>query len=72
MIQYGQWCSQDTDLQLLVSASRIHQDHQVSWWDALIIEAALRSGASTLLTEDLHDGQVFGTLTVRDPFQGAR
>ncbi|CRK61681.1 hypothetical protein [Alloactinosynnema sp. L-07] len=72
VIQYGPWCTQDTDLQLLVSASRLHQDHQVSWRDALIIEAALRSGASTLLTEDLHHGRIFGTLTVRDPFRPAR
>jgi len=43
---------------------------RISFWDALIVEAALTAGASTLLTEDLQDGQVFdGLLRVENPFQ---
>lgn len=65
---YSEWCVTNTDPQLLVSASLLCETHQLSWWDALVIEAALRSGASTLLSEDLRDGQRFGTLTIRNPF----
>jgi predicted nucleic acid-binding protein len=65
---YSEWCVMNTDPQLLVSASVLCERHQLSWWDSLVIEAALRSGATTLLSEDLQDGQTFGTLTIRNPF----
>ncbi|TCO58582.1 PIN domain-containing protein [Actinocrispum wychmicini] len=67
---YGEWCVMNTDTQLLVSASMLCERHSVSWWDALVIEAALRSGATTLLSEDLQDGRQFGTVTIRNPFAG--
>jgi predicted nucleic acid-binding protein len=67
---YGEWCSINTDPQLLVSATFVQERHSVSWREALIIEAALRSGASTLLSEDLQDGRRFGLVTVRNPFAG--
>lgn len=44
-------------------------EHQLNWWDALILEAALRAGATTLLSEDGHAGQRFGQLTVENPFE---
>jgi predicted nucleic acid-binding protein len=65
---YGEWCVQNTDTELLVSASVLCERHSLSWWDALIVEAALRSGATTLLSEDLQDGREFATLTIRNPF----
>ena len=67
---YSEWCVMHTDPQLLVSASALAEKHQLSWWDSLIIEAALRSGATTLLSEDLQDGRTFGTLTIGNPFAG--
>jgi predicted nucleic acid-binding protein len=39
-----------------------------SFWDALIIEAALAGGAERLLTEDLQDGQVIDGLRIENPF----
>lgn len=65
---YSEWCVMGTDPQLLVSASVLCETHKLSWWDSLVIEAALRCGASTLLSEDLQDGRSFATLTVRNPF----
>lgn len=66
--EYGEWCSMGTDPQLIVSASILDERHNLQWWDALILEAAMRSGATTLLTEDMQHGQRFGRLTVRNPF----
>jgi len=42
--------------------------HQLQWWDALILEAALRAQADVLVTEDGQYGQRFGKLTVENPF----
>ncbi len=42
--------------------------HRLSWYDSLIVAAALESHSDVLLTEDLQDGQKFGSLIVRNPF----
>jgi predicted nucleic acid-binding protein len=39
-------------------------------WNALIVEAAIRSGATILYTEDMHHGTRYGTLELRNPFLG--
>jgi predicted nucleic acid-binding protein len=40
----------------------------LSFWDALVVEAALRAGARRLLTEDLQHGQRIEELVVENPF----
>ena len=40
-----------------------------SFYDSLIVAAAIDSGCTALITEDLQNGQVIaGTLTIRNPF----
>jgi predicted nucleic acid-binding protein len=39
-----------------------------SWWDSLIVAAAVSGGCRYLLTEDLQDGQVVDALTIVNPF----
>lgn len=41
---------------------------QLSFRDALIVEAAVDSGCQRLYSEDLQNGRVYGTVTVRNPF----
>lgn len=52
----------------LLRASRIHRQHKVSWWDALIVNSAMELGCSILWSEDLAVGRRFGGLTIRNPF----
>lgn len=66
---YTDWCSVNTDVGLIVSGSGLTEEHSVSFWDALIIEAALRANASRLLSEDLQHGRKFGDLVVENPFR---
>jgi len=40
----------------------------ISYWDAVIVEAAREAGCTTILTEDLQDGMDFGGVRVSDPF----
>lgn len=49
-------------------AVEIHQRWKFSFYDSLIIAAALTAGCTRLLTEDLPHGQQIETLTVQDPF----
>lgn len=53
-------------LHALVAADR----WRLSLWDALIVEAARRAGAGTLLSEDLQHGMNFDGVTVENPFAG--
>lgn len=39
-----------------------------SFWDALIVEAALSGGAERLLSEDMQHGQVIDGLVIENPF----
>jgi len=52
----------------VIAAMDIVQRYQMQWWDALIVEAALRANAEVLYSEDLQHGQRFGALTVVNPF----
>lgn len=67
---YAQWCTANTDVGLIVSGSKLTEEHSISFWDSLIIEAALRANASRLLSEHLQHGRTFGDLVVENPFRG--
>jgi len=41
---------------------------QLSFWDALVVVAAARTGSTVLYTEDLHDGQGILGVRVTNPF----
>jgi predicted nucleic acid-binding protein len=61
------------DVPMILAAAGRVRSASISFWDALIVEAALVSGATRLLTEDLQDGHVFdGVLRVENPFRFAR
>jgi predicted nucleic acid-binding protein len=42
--------------------------NQISWYDALIVAAALQGQCKVLYSEDLQHGQRFGDLVVKNPF----
>ena len=41
--------------------------YEISFWDALIIHAAQTAGATILYSEDLSNGQMYGTVRVVNP-----
>jgi predicted nucleic acid-binding protein len=50
------------------SALAIARDHNLSFYDALIIASALEAGCDTLYSEDLQDGRRFPGLEIVNPF----
>ena len=56
------------DKAMILSAVRTSRIHQLSLWDALIVQSATESGCRRLLTEDLQHGQRFGLLQIENPF----
>lgn len=57
-----------TDKEMVLQATVRMQRHQIHYWDALIVEAALRAGVAILYSEDMQDGMRFDTVEVRNPF----
>lgn len=56
------------DKTIISLAMKRHQSNEFSFWDSLIVEAALQSGCNILLSEDMQNGRVIGSLTIKNPF----
>src|SRR6266536_2562709 len=65
---YSQWPTVQVDVALILAASKLEERHTLSFWDALIVEAARRAGATRLLTEDLQAGRQVGGVKINNPF----
>ncbi len=59
------------DAALFRHAVAISTRYKISYWDAAIVGAAEALGATTLFSEDLNSGQIYGSVTVVNPFVGA-
>ena len=57
-----------TDARLVRSAVDTSIDHQLSLWDALILEAAAAADCDVLLSEDLSAGSTLRGVRIENPF----
>ncbi len=53
----------------ILEALDLESRYQVSFWDALVLQAAHASGAAILYSEDLSDGQTYGSVRVINPLR---
>jgi predicted nucleic acid-binding protein len=65
---YSAWPVVSVDVPLILAASTLEERHSLSFWDALIVEAASRAGACTLVSEDLQAGRRIRGLVIENPF----
>jgi predicted nucleic acid-binding protein len=55
----------------MLAACRLRSRYSLSFWDSLIVAAALASGYTRLISEDMNDGLVVeNSLTIVNPFRG--
>jgi predicted nucleic acid-binding protein len=54
---------------MYAEALRLHANHSLSWYDSVIIAAAIEGGAHVLYSEDFQHGKEFGNLRVENPFR---
>jgi predicted nucleic acid-binding protein len=64
---YSIWCAETTPTEI-ASAFRIEDESRISFWDALIISSASKSGATRILSEDLNAGQRIAGIIIENPF----
>ena len=68
VVVYASWPVVQVDVPLVLAASELEERHTLSFWDALVVEAARRAGATRLVTEDLQAGRRIGGVAVENPF----
>ncbi len=56
------------DSALILAAIARSREDRFSFWDALIIQAALSGGAQRLYSEDMQDGRMIEGLRIENPF----
>jgi len=54
--------------EIVLSAIRLAERYQISYWDAAILAAAKELAATTVLSEDLSHGQTYDGVIVLTPF----
>lgn len=58
------------DGRLILSAIHLSRGSRLSFWDALIVQAAIEGHASTLYSEDMQHGLTLDGLKIVNPFLG--
>jgi len=59
---------QDFTEEILLKASLLRQKHSISFWDSLIVAAALESDCRFLVSEDMQNQQKINNLTIYNIF----
>lgn len=62
------WPLMVVDFAAIRAAIELAHQAELSFWDALVVVAAARSGAAVLYTEDLNDGQEILGVRITNPF----
>lgn len=60
---------QDLDIAVVMRGIENAERFRISYWDGAIIAAAERLGVDTLYSEDLNDGQSYGSVRIVNPFE---
>lgn len=65
---YSRWPLHSPLAEDVLVATAISEDHNISFWDAMIVRSASAFGCSQLWTEDLSAGQVIAGVEIVNPF----
>ncbi|MDO8446699.1 MAG: PIN domain-containing protein [Deltaproteobacteria bacterium] len=67
---YKKYSVVDVSKEIMIKASTLREEYKFSFWDSIVVSAALFSDAGTLYTEDMHDGLIVeGHLRIVNPFK---
>lgn len=66
---YSTWDIVVNTAESVLQALDIESRYQVSFWDALIVQAATSSEATIIYSEDMADGQTYGAVRVVNPLK---
>jgi predicted nucleic acid-binding protein len=66
--RYGRWPVHAITTGDILEAADLEDRHSLSFWDALIVVAAVRSGAERIVSEDLQHDRTIGGVRIENPF----
>jgi predicted nucleic acid-binding protein len=69
MDDLAEWPLFTVDYPAIRQAVDLSTSNQLSFWDALVVVSAARSGAKLLYTEDLNHGQEIAKVRICNPFR---
>ncbi len=64
---FSHWCVATSPADIR-QAFLIEDGARIGFWDALIVAAALRCGATKVISEDLNPGQTIAGIQIENPF----
>lgn len=67
--EYLTWTVVTNTGKLLTDAIGLQQKAQLSFWDAMVVQAAIEAECTKLYSEDMNDGQRFGPVVIVNPFK---
>jgi predicted nucleic acid-binding protein len=62
------WQVHRPGVEQVLDAIRLQQRYQITFWDAMIVVSAIELGCTTLWSEDLNRGQMYGPVKVAAPY----
>lgn len=65
----GKWTVHRPNVDDVLDAISLHRKKHIAFWEALVVRSAIVARCSVLWSEDLPDGQVWDSVTVRNPFR---
>jgi predicted nucleic acid-binding protein len=71
VVDYLSWDVVTNTGESILEALQLEEHYQISFWDALVVQAAEASGAAVLYSEDLSDGQTYRGVRVVNPLRTA-
>ena len=66
--EFATWKTFAPTAQDVLAAVALHKESQLSFWDAMVVQAAAELDCHLLWTEDLNDGQTLKGVRIRNPF----
>ena len=68
VVDLSTWRVHEPQVEDVHAAIRIHRRHGISFWDAMILQSAVRLGCEMIISEDLNADQVYDGVKVTNPF----
>jgi len=65
---YARWIVHEPGATDVLAAIELHEQEQISFWDAMVVRSAAALGCDFLYTEDLNAGQRYDGVLIVDPF----
>ncbi|MCJ7723404.1 MAG: PIN domain-containing protein [Anaerolineales bacterium] len=66
---FSDWTVHRPGIKDVLSAIKLHQRYQISFWDAMILQSARQSGCGIVWSEDLSASEDYAGLKVINPFK---